>query len=132
MVPLMTRSEWSSCRKITSSFAGSICRGCTGLNACSGGIGIFFHGCAVPGGLGAVSGLAGALCALAARVERRIDNSATGRRIVEGVFRVFLVFISHLRRSVLRALPVLSAWPLPELDVSVQRTQSAHWFGCCR
>src|SRR5580704_4748110 len=136
MVPLMKGSSWSSCRKMTRPFASSIRRGCTGLNACSGGMGIFFHGCAVAAGLGVVSGLAGALWALPPRVERRIGNSVTARRIVEGVFNVFWIFISHLRRSVLSALPVLSAWPglcpvqLRELAVGVRRTLFARWFGC--
>src|SRR5260370_4592421 len=128
----MKGSSWSSCRKITRPFEESIRRRCTGLNACSGGMGIFFHGCALAAGLGVVSGLAGVLWALASKVERRIDNNATARGMVEGVIRVF---ISHLRRSVLWALPVLSAWPgscpvqLRELAVSVRRTQSVRWFG---
>src|ERR1700730_5765590 len=105
---------------MTRPFASSILRGCTGLNACSGGIAIFFHGCAVAAGLGVVSGLAGALWALAARVESRMGRTATAKRVFVGVFSVFTVVISHLQRSVRQALEVLSGWPLPELVVSAR------------
>src|SRR5438309_1670454 len=69
------------------------------------GIGIFFHGSALAAGLGAVWGLAGAVCwETAGKVERRIGNKAINGRLVEGVFPRFIL---HLRRSVRMGLRVL-------------------------
>ena len=49
MEPLMKGSSWSSCRKITRPLASSMRFGCSGLKACSGGMGIFFQGWACAG-----------------------------------------------------------------------------------
>src|SRR4051794_17996558 len=105
MLPLMKGSSWSSWRKMTRPFESSIRRGCTGLKGWSEGIGIFFHGSALAEGVGAVWGLAGAVCwETAAKVERRIGNKAINGRLVEGVFPRFIL---HLRRSVRMGLRVL-------------------------
>jgi hypothetical protein len=58
--PSMNGSSWSSSRKITSPLASSIRFGCSGLKACSGGMAIFFHGCACAGAFAA--GVCAALC----------------------------------------------------------------------
>src|ERR1700729_3027153 len=104
MGPLMKGSSWSSCRKRKRPFASSIRFGCSGLNACSGGMGIFFQGWAAAAGWAGLAGLAAVVCAPLPETEKKVRRAIAAINDLLSVIGVLSVFISRLRHSVRTAL----------------------------
>ena len=107
----MNGSSWSSCRKMTRPFGSSMRLGCTGLKACSGGIGIFFHGCGLPAARRRCRPLRLCVCARTQSAGAR-ERQCDCYRSVEACVRE--IFIPHL-------LSLVRGWLLAcAADISIR------------